>query len=224
MARKKGKKRGKLTLSKINKKVNSLLSTVESKDMVTSYESDNITTTPTSYNFDIPLIPQGTGESDRIGEKINLTKLQAKIQLQIGDNAVSSLNDNYNQMRLILILYQTQSSTGDVPTMDDILEVSSITGYPQLVMNSLYKKNPKFKYRKLYDKVHNLYWRNSSGATGGAPQIKQISITRKLNHEIHFAGVSLPTGWVPLLLVASDSAAIQHPLFSMNARISFTDL
>lgn len=224
MARKKNNKRSKLTLSKVNKKLNNLIGSVETKQVLQNNDMSSMYTTPSYYDFNVPTITQGTHElGERVGDKILLTKLQCKIQLQIGENLTTSLNDNYNQCRLIMILYQTQQ--GVHPTMDDILQEPSTAGKPVLVMNSLYKKNPKFKYRVLYDKIHNLYWRNSSGATGGAVNIKNINIVRRLNQEIHFSGAAaLPTGWVPALLVASDSAAVQHPLISYCSRVSYKDI
>lgn len=222
MARKK-RTRTKLTLSKVNKKLNNLIGSVEQKQVMQNYEKVSMTTTPTYYAFNIPNITQGPGElQERVGDKILLKKIQVKMQLQIGENLTTSLNDNYNQCRIILILYQTQQ--GVHPTMDDILNEQSTSGAPILVMNSLYKKSPKFKYRVLYDKVHNLYWRNSSGATGGAVSIKNINIVRKLNQEIHYDGAAVPAGWVPALLVASDSAAVQHPYLSYCSRITYTDI
>jgi len=219
MVNRKRKNNRKLTLSKVNKKLNNLIGSVEIKQCLSAYQT-SVTQTPIFYDFNIPTIAQGTGEQERVGEKIHLTKLQTKIQLQIGNSGISP-NDSHNQVRLMVILYQ--AIQGAHPTMDDIMQSPS-TGNSIMFMNSLYKKNPAFKYRVLYDKLHNLYWTNNSGATGGAPKVKNINIVRKINQEIHFDGQALPTGWLPCLLIASDSGAATHPEFSFNARLSYKDL
>lgn len=215
----------KLTLSKVNKKINALLGSVEIKQILYAAQSHSTSTTPIAYDLNIPALGQGVNQDQRVGDKITLTKLQAKIQLQMGQSTITP-QDNYNQVRLMVVLYSTQ--TGNHITMDDILQTPSTLGNPIMTMNSLYRKNPQFKYRVLYDKLHNLYWTNNSGGGGalsGAPKIKNINIVRKLSNEITYDGpLGLPAGWLPTILIASDSAVSVHPEFSMNTRISFKDL
>lgn len=214
-------KRSKLTLAKVNKKVNSLMDAVEIKHTSSTLDV-NVTNTPLNLDLNVPNIIEGTSQEERVGQKIVITKIQLKGQIQMVYSSLTpSLNDAYNQCRFILIMYQ--STAGSSPVMDDILEQPGTAG-SKFVMNSLYKKNPKFKYRVLYDKVHNLYWRNASGYVGGCPNIKNLNITRKLNHEVHYSTTGLITGWIPLLMIVSDSGALNHPQFAYTSRISYKDI
>ena len=112
-----------------------------------------------------------------------------KGQMEIGQGTSSATNDNVNQIRLLLIKYDTHPTVS--LTLSDILNVDVTTAPTELVMSALYKKHPEFRYRVIYDKVHTLYWHNSCGTTGGAPTIKRFTINRKLNFPVNYEGTTL---------------------------------
>lgn len=218
---KKKRKGKKLTLSKVNKKINNLLTQVEKKSYHSYQNYTAVTSTPTISDCGLSSITESSTSFGRVGQKIQLKSIQMKGQMEIGQGTSSSTNDNVNQIRLLLVKYDTHPTVN--LTLSDILNTDVSTATPEIVMSALYQKHPEFKYRVLYDKVHTLYWHNSSGTTGGAPTIKRFTINRKLNFPVNYDGSTL-SGQSLALIAVSDSSVITHPVMCYDMRINYTDL
>lgn len=222
----KSKKRAKLTLSKINKKVNSLLNQVEKKYLELSHAYSSVTTSGNTHDGKLIVdgIAVGNNRAERIGEKIHLDTLQIRGQFRIGNGVA---NDAYNQIRMLVLMVKYDVHTAD-PTIDELLNPGpSVPGVStEQVIQGLYRKNPDYQYKVLYDKVHTCYWRNASGlgAGQGSPQLIQFNIRRKLNEDIHYTDAGIPIGYLPYLIMISDSGAVTHPEISYNTRLTWSDL
>lgn len=165
------------------------------------------------------LVTQGTGDTERIGNKITAKSLQIRWQAKIGASSVVP-NDAYNQLRLMVIRYETDDPA-TAPTIADFLENHNVMS-PEETMVSPYKRDSNYQFTIMHDKVHNLYWGNNSGGTGGAPRLKMGILKFNLkDRAIRYATGGPKTNYI--VFSVSDSGATPSPELALHSRFYFTD-
>lgn len=207
-------------LKRVKKDVAKLKSNIERKSVGETSPWTAVSTSATEIGLGPKLITQGTGQNDRVGNRITGKSVNVKMQLKIGDGVS---NDAYNQIRCIIIKYTTDDPA-DTPNLSDILETT--TASSEELMVSMYKRDSDYRFNVLHDHVYDLYWRNSSGFTagsGGAPQIRTFSFHKKLNDlSIRYNNSGDPTTEL-LMFVVSDSGVVTHPEICYSTRFYYTD-
>lgn len=225
--RKKSKKRTKLTLGKINKKVNSLMTAVERK-FRSGYKSyTGVDSVGTYQDLNIPYIAEGTNVNQRVGAKIVLKSIQIKGQMLVGAGVAP---DAYNQMRIILVKYRTHGNSSananDKIALSDLLQHASNASYSsETRMNSLYKKQSQFQFKILYDKVHLLGWHLGVDGSTTTPHPKRFRINVNCKDAIiEYKDNGEPAKDTYAMLYFSDSGTANNPSISYTWRINFVDL
>lgn len=167
-------------------------------------------------------ISQGSADTQRVGNKITAKSLRISYQCKIG-NASLTPNDGYNQMRVLLVSYTTDDPTTPAP-IDEILQNHDLVN-PENIMVSPYKLDSVYKYTVLYDKVHNLYWGNASGYTGGgAERIARGLISLNLKDKLITVDGGNNNLEKAQLIFVSDSGASTHPQMCFSSRLRYIDM
>lgn len=205
-------------LKKLQQDVSKLKGQIERKSIDHAVSWTNVTTIEAVQDINGG-INQGSGDTERIGNKITAKSMQVKYQCKIGDGVA---NDSYNQMRAIVLRYVVKDPTVSI-NLKDILANYSGTA-PEQTMVSPYKRDSEYTFTIMYDKVHNLYWGNNSGvSSGGAPRIKSANLKFNLkDHPIRYDDQNLLKTKYALIFV-SDSGAITHPQVCFHTRFYYTD-
>ena len=207
------------SISKLRKDVTSLKNQVERKSVDHVLHWTALPSTLSVQDFN-DTISQGTANNQRVGNKITAKSLQIKAQFKIGNSSITA-NDSYNQVRMIIIRYETDDPSS-TPLIDDILEHTD-TNSPEELMCSMYKRDSNYRFNVLYDKVHNLYWGNNSGGSGGGPRLKIVNFKHNCkDRSIRFNSSGNPTTKYTALFI-SDSGVSTHPELCYNTRFYFTD-
>ncbi len=95
-------------------------------------------------------IPEGVGESARIGRKITLTKLSWRAELELKPTADSSSN-TFDCIRIMIV--QDTQANGAAPNFLDVLEVADVDSFRNMSFSR--------RFRMLYDRKLVI---NSNGA------------------------------------------------------------
>lgn len=206
-------------VKKLQRQVSALKSQVERKSIDVIQNYTEINSSGNEFALAASNIVQGTGDTERIGNKITAKSLHLRWQLKIGESSVVP-NDAYNQIRLMVIKYETDDPS-IAPSATDFLENLNVLN-PEEVMVSPYKRDSNYQFNIMYDKIHNLYWGNNSGGTGGAPRLKNGVLKFKLRDKnIRYASMGPKTKII--LLAISDSGATPSPNLAFHSRFYYTD-
>lgn len=217
--------RGKV--NKLSKDVKQLKSAIEKKSFDHSSPWQATTSSPSYIGLGPMDILEGTGPNERVGNKITAKSISVNMQLRIGDGLGTTFNDAYNQVRVIILKYNTDQPN-NTPDLNDILQIDGSTSVEE-TMIAHYKRDSDVKFNILHDKVYDLYWRNASGyqpavGSGGAPQLRQFSFSKKLNDKtIRYNASNEPLTNL-LMMVVSDSGATTNPEICYTTRFYYTDL
>lgn len=126
-------------------------------------------------------IPQGTGESQRIGRKCNLKSVEWRYNLQLPATdgvAVAAAGDNIR-----LIMYIDKQANGGVATVANILEIADD--------NSFYNLTNQNRFVILMDKNHDLNYITLAGAAANVSQsnvIHKYQFRKLCNIPVEFDG------------------------------------
>lgn len=217
--------RKKLTLRKVNKKVNALANKIETKWIDGHMVYNDVDTTGSEKSLELNNIVEGTAANERVGQKITVKSITIKGQMIVGVGVVAP--DLYNQLRLILIKYKTHGAS--TPAITDILQFGSAATYTNEVrMNSLYKKRSQYTFKILYDKVHHLGYQlgphiHTSGTMYNNEKPKRFAIHVKCDDTLEYTDSGHMTGWSYQLMFFSDSGAMNYPQISYVSRVNFQD-
>lgn len=143
----------------------------------------------------IPLnsaISQGTGDSQRVGDKIQMLGMRFKISLFWNDS-----DQDASLIRLIVI-YDKEDS---ISTLQDILSHVNTNN----VVNSAYYVDNRHRFNLLYDKVFAM--------NIGNQRIRQVDLSRKLNKPTNFTGGTntIDRGSLKLFAVSTANPAELNP-------------
>lgn len=204
-------------LAKVSKDVTKLKQQVERKSIDHNVSWTNVSTIEAVQDINGG-ITQGSGDTNRIGNKVTAKSMQIRYQAKIGDGVA---NDSYNQMRAIVVKYVPNDPTVSIG-LQHILENYNPSS-PEEIMVSPYKRDSEYQFTILSDKVHNLYWGNDSGGTGGAPRIKSANLKFNLKDAaIRYDSAGMLRTKYALIFV-SDSGAVTHPQVCFHTRFYYTD-
>lgn len=175
------------------------------------YHYTNQSPTTISYSgqsFPLSAISQGNDNGERVGNKINLKRLQI--------NLTASAADQFNVMRIVII----QTTDGSSPSWTNFMSEGGSTLSPLSLVIPDQISNIRF----IYDSGPFPLTVNDSNMTRN----KKINIAlynkknamKTINYE---SSVNTAGPGVLRMYVISDSAAATHPSFSFVARLDYTD-
>lgn len=195
---------------RIQKLENILLPSIEykSKDI----NSFNVAVSSGGYaNYPMFQLAQGSGHSERVGDKVTLKSMNCSLAL--------SRSDASNIVRVILAA--TPSTTA--LTLSDVLEYSNYGVFGAAVFSSSYKRRATTSeqtYQILFDKVYNI----TDDITTLVDKFKLKLPKNGKVVEFNSVGQHMPDNWNVSLLAISDSTAVGHPLMDMSIRSKYIDL
>lgn len=178
---------------------------VEKKHFDTAFTSQAIDGTFSQF-FDLSNIPQGTADTQRIGDKIYLESIQFKFMLQSPDN--------WSYTRVQLVQWNEDTAVANV-SMGTTLQ--SATTIPRDLCSPIQiDKGSKFKilYDKLFSQVLSAETQDVSFSLFKNKGFKRVieygnSVTSGMSHIF--------------LLVCSNSALVPHPTIDGWARLRYRD-
>lgn len=154
-------------------------------------------------------IPQGAGNSQRVGNDITASYMQLQWQGTI------ATTDASNIIRILIFQWSLDNATA-VPTVADIL----YTGGGMAAWNALPHFDNRDKYKILYDQSVFLE-AGSVGSSTASVGPRKLKIPHKT---MLFNGGGVTTGrYMTYALLCSDSAAVDHPDFQIQARLVYRD-
>lgn len=205
--------------AKLNKRQKREVKSLIGRKLETKYvdalkSSTGIVSTGTIFNLNVPA--QGTGTSGRVGDRIQVKRIDFAYQV-IG-------YDTTNQVRVIIFKWQNDNANY-APIVASILD-GNYTGTADVPLAPYNWDNVKAKdFAVCYDRVHSLSFNNTTSAPGS----QSITVRGRLfGKKLHNKYMSLNNGAVTgdgiyYCLVISDSAIAGHPKFNMISRMQYTD-
>ena len=150
-------------------------------------------------------LPQGSGQSQRVGNEIVCSHAELSYELAIGDTI--------NWIRVIMFQWHEDNGIS-VPTTPDILFTPASTNFGM----NLYHFDERHRFKILFDKVHRL----EANSLGSTIFVKDLRI--KIPHKTLTYNGSATNGQNQLYLwVVSDSALAAHPAIIWQARLLYRD-
>ena len=178
------KRKSKLTLKKVDKKIQSLKRLIEIKEKETLSALE--LTGGTDSNFALNFMQRGEANGQRIGDQITLKKLMVTLHMLIPklDLDITSTDITYKQtsMRVLAVIDKKNNNSGAAPVISQILKNAGNqfqkikSQYDYMFVNS---KHSIGKYKILYDRVFNFTQNNI--------QERIVSFSRSLNHKVNFS-------------------------------------
>lgn len=171
-------------------------------------------------------IPQGIGDSQRIGEQVTLTSLLLNIKVQVGAQGVIASSDEWDTVRVICFQWHTDDSAG-APTLAKILKLGpGGSDYTNAPYNLDYKRQRTILFDRT-DVVFNtpvwngsaLVWENGVNSVRLANNISLPVRGRKLN----YVGNATTGEDMIYLLAVSDSNFASHPTLESNFVAEYSD-
>lgn len=149
-------------------------------------------------------ISQGIGDSDYIGQRIDLQTLMINMSVYTPTSGVTP-NDETNFMRVIIFQWKDDST----PTVQELLSAPS--NYL-----SCYNVSKRQSYKVLWDKIFSI--------TRVGTNAKSISLkTSNFARVMTFNNVGVSQKNQIYLLAISDSTAATNPILQYYSRVYYTD-
>ena len=126
-------------LAKVSKDVTMLKQQVERKSIDHNASWTTVSTIEAVQDINGG-IAQGSGDTERIGNKITAKSMQVKYQCKIGDGVA---NDSYNQLRAIVLKYVPNDPTVSIGLQDILANYNPSS--PEEIMVSPYKRDSPYK-------------------------------------------------------------------------------
>ena len=180
----------------------------------------------------------GTGDTDRIGDKVALKTIQLRYALNLENGAVASA-DEYNRVRVLMFWdtmpYEVASvSAGQValnyPEWQMLLQSIKVgeLNPPELAVLSTKDHDMKNRFQFIYDEVHTL---TSNGNTSNNIGLGARSVTNIVKNFKKYqgrlisyrGGGSVPMNRQLYLAFISDSTAINHPFVNYYVKCQYSD-
>lgn len=149
-------------------------------------------------------IPQAAGNGSRIGNNIELKKIEFRYSYAAGDAT--------QVCRLILFQWKNDSGP-DPPSVAEIIQ--DLTNNPWL---GDYRYDERTEFNILYDRLHFL---DSTGNGAGGAHV--IVNPKKMKKEVPFNNALTSGNNKIYLLYISDSNALPNPTFNIYGTITYTD-
>lgn len=195
---------------RIKKLENILYPAIEykSKDI----NSTNVALSSAGYaNHPMFQLVQGSGHSERVGDKVTLKNMNCSLAL--------TRADTNNIIRIIFAVTPSTSALG----LTDVLEYADHGVYGNLVFTSPYRRRASSSektYKILFDKVYNLTEEISTMVDKFRLKVPQKGKVVEFNSILQ----TMPDNYNVSLLAISDSTAVGHPIMNCTVRSKFYDL
>lgn len=173
--------------------------------------AQSATTTPTQLA--ISAVPQGSTDSTRDGDQINLQSLWLKFETYL--QGTGGTNDFTDQVRLIVYRYHPMSS-GAHPVPADVLQDLSVA---QSATMTPYTWDNRKDYTILIDETFNLSG-NGPSDMGRTYHLKWK--TPGIPAHFSAGSTTLQTNGV-FAMIMSDSLVATHPQFNLWSRVVYSD-
>lgn len=210
-------KRGRKPTKKLFKRVRRIEKGIETK-RIDSQVNNAISSGGSAFALNYQCT-QGTGDKNRIGSRIMCTSID--LRLNMSAPLALGTGDNHDRVRLMLLWDKLPQGSG-IPAISDVLE-STAVNYVTANRNWVTRKG----YRMIWDKVFTLYAPQSGGVLTGTEHVVTIRKHFKLNKQTDFnanagAAADIERNLLVLMLV-SDSTAVDHPQVYGDIRVKFQD-
>lgn len=189
----------------------------ELKFFDTTLSNTNVTTSGVISNSSLCLIPQGTGESTRIGRKCVVKSLHLKGMVTLRQSS----NGSQCADRFRMIVYQDKQANGLTAGVTDILETATLDSFRNL--------SNVGRFNVLSDKVFAM---NPSAAEGNAAvniceRIYNLSLNKTCNIPLEFSGITgalteLRSNNIGVLVIASETV-INVSQVRYTVRVRYSD-
>lgn len=209
MARRKraGRTRGRKLNKRQVRQVKSIVTRNEEIKIKDTLQSSTSATSTAAFTNPIPAVSQGTGESQRIGDKIRLKSLHVKCTLAGADAT--------NVVRLVWFQW-IPNTASQTPNAGSLLQDTAV---PWLSPINETNQNAGL-FRIISD---NLYQLTTSGSNQGLVVHKNF-YGRKLPRKNLEYNPGATTGFNQIYcMYASDSVAATHPSFAFYTRLRYSD-
>lgn len=202
---------------RLSRRIARRVSRAEVKHKDTYQQLDNYVPTNDS-GFIVNLnenIKQGLGGGEqRIGDKIFIRHVYAKVYFSWGTLPETELADKVNCMRIIMFLYWNRDNP---PTIHDyrtgLLDVTEATIDHGIAS---YQWNRQYRYRILYDKVKRVYPGQKSQAT--------FMINRRIMRTVEYNYLNEPDLNIGLAIIGGSLVPITgNTAYSYVSRVVYTD-
>ncbi len=222
----KRKRRPRASVKRVNKKVNRLIRSIETKEKTTLAGIQLTGGTDTSFTLNEMI--RGTATGQRAGDQIVMKRLMITVRLLIAELLLNgtdttvpwTLTYKQSSIRVIAYLDKTNNNNIAAPATSTILENAGSQAqkiksqYDYMFVNSKYSLG---RFNILYDRVHVL---SQNGV-----QEKFIKINRALNHKVNYStnnndGTDIIDNRVHILFVPVDdqiSIAYSSVIFYSDA-------
>lgn len=169
-------------------------------------------------NGDLPLIAAGTGESQRVGRKVWIKKIQMKYTVTLSATSGATIGAAKDRVRVIL--YHDKQCNGAIPAASIILQTVTVNGFRNMENIG--------RFNILYDKIHvmNITAAAGDGGANDTPVIaRQGQFYKNCNIPIEYSGTAGTIGEIRsnnlcILVVATDAEASQ---FLATVRLRYLD-
>lgn len=173
----------------------------------------NLSFTGAVNGVSLCLIPQGTTDNTRIGNKILLKNIRIK-------GSLSVVSNNQTGDRVRVILYKDMQTNGAAAAVTDLLETATV--------DSFLRMDNVERFKVIKDKYVDLNPPNGTAlATSGClAYVKSFKMNHKANCRIDYSAAAgaiteLRTANYAVLMIANVGAGVSN--FAGAARVTFTD-
>lgn len=171
----------------------------------------------------IASVDEGTGDTERIGVKINVVGITLR-------GFVLGSGTAHNQRCRIIVIANKKDNSNNL-VAGDVFPSSSSTPIEEFKIH-----DQRFKTKILYDKVFNvapndLTVTNSGSAQitgGGGPVCRTIRHHIRLNHTVRYnttdsTGATIEDGGLYVMCAGNNGSDAEGPLVSLDCKLSFYD-
>lgn len=216
----KGKKKFSKKGKKITKReVAKIARNVLTRKTEKHYYDVNNTGLVSSSGSIIPLsgLSAGTSDQQRIGDNIEVTSLNVRMQWYYGDET--------NICRCIVFQWLNSDATAPVP--NQIIQ-SDILGFVGAPSGQYSKDNCGYNWVPLVDKTITLAGVSPNSISQSSVKLMEMTITNKdlkkgkrTPHLQYLGGGTTGTGMLYMLLISDSTVAFPHPTVYWDARLRF---
>lgn len=183
-------------------------------------------------------LSQGSGASQRVGSKIAVMSLAAKVHIRAqGENVLQFNDGTEHAIRLVIAFDKKRAATAALPADTDFYD--DVSGAPSVL--SMRNMNFTKRFRIVYDRIHKLPLHVAGDGTTAATDVKSrygakiISIYKKFKKPVVIRWLSTSTdnasdgsdieenSLIAFVQVLNNGASGQDVMPQIQCRIRYTD-
>lgn len=196
---------------------------IETKCFIANSGTTSVTTAGVIGNMTTGIV-QGVGRTQRVGDRLAVTKLNFRYSIEVGATGLLAAADSYNSVRVIVFKWREDNGSYP-PTTGNILQAIGVG------IDQVYNFDDKRFYKILYDQTHVVFntplyngaavtWQNGPDAHYATPQT--IVVKPPLGAvDFNIDGVSA-SGHLYYLFI-SDSAHTPDPTIDFTWSVEYND-